>query len=403
MTALVIVRRLIPLLLVTALGAAGVLALGRPWLSAAAPALYEGLAPPLVGVVNTTPPAPPTLSNIEAGRTQAAAMAAFNDAIPQRSAIVRGFNDLLWRTTGGSYMSLQKLLTGRGGVLSQVDWLLSYCGQIERPRLEAIATLTRRLRRVQDWLDARGTPFAYLLAPTKAPFTRDSFGERLPCDAEGDEPAYAAGVATLRSAGVRVVAGREVLRANPSSIPFYPQHGLHWNELGAGLVTRELVSTLRSAGAALPEFRYDVAMLPSERGYDVDLLLLMNLAHVPSSPPAPEVAPAVSADPRLRLATASDSFMTGVIDLLQRGRFFRHVDAFNYLILERRSWEPNLTPHPLDPDSPTAFDPLLTADVMVLEEADHRIGGPFVEYFLTLMEHAMANGGQGLPPSSFSR
>jgi hypothetical protein len=59
--------------------------------------------------------------------------------------------------------------------------------------------------------------------------------------------------------------------------------------------------------------------------------------------------------------------------------------------------------HALNMDSPEAFAPLLKADVIVLEEVDYRIGGPFVDYFLTLMEHAMQNGGTGLPPRLFNQ
>jgi hypothetical protein len=39
--------------------------------------------------------------------------------------------------------------------------------------------------------------------------------------------------------------------------------------------------------------------------------------------------------------------------------------------------------------------------VIVLEEVDYRVGGPFVDYFLALMMHAMENNGEGLPPKSF--
>jgi alginate O-acetyltransferase complex protein AlgJ len=402
MSVLALVRRLISLLLVMILGIAGVLALVRPWLLAAAPALYEGLAPPLQGVVNITPPAPPGLANILAGRTQAAANAAFNTAIPQRAMVVRAFNDLLWWGAGSSYMADKVLLTGRGRELINSNYLSFYCGYIARPDPEAVAATARRLRRVQDWLDARGTPFAYLLAPSKAAFTHASFETQFPCKVGGDESAYAADVATLRAAGVRVVAGRQVLRANPAPIPFYPRSGIHWNELGAALITRELVATLRRAGAPLPDFRFETEMLPTEQGYDVDLLSLMNLGHEPPLQPAPKAIPAVHGGPPLSLADVSDSYMTSVDELLLRAHVFRHIDTFFYLILARRSWEPALESHDLDQESPAAFDPLVKADVIVLEEVDYRVGGPFVDYFLTLMEHAMKNAGEGLPPKSFS-
>ena len=117
MATLGLIRRLIPLLVIAILGTAGVLALGRSWLSPIAPVLYEGLAPPLVGVVNTTPPAAPTWANIEAGRTQAAASATFDSAIPQRAFVVRAFNDMLWWSAGASYMASRTLMTGRRGNL----------------------------------------------------------------------------------------------------------------------------------------------------------------------------------------------------------------------------------------------------------------------------------------------
>jgi hypothetical protein len=312
--------------------------------------------------------------------------------------VVRAFNDLLWWGTGSSYMTDQRLLTGRGRQLIHSTYLSYYCGYFARPGPDAVAATARRLRRVQDWLDARGTPFAYLLAPSKAAFTHASFETQFPCKAGGDESAYAADVAALRAVGVRVVAGREVLRANPGPIPFYPRSGIHWNELGAALITRELVATLRRAGAPLPDFRFETEMLPAEQGYDVDLLHLMNLGHEPPLQPAPKAIPAVRGEPRLSLADVSDSYMTSVDELLQRARVFRHIDTFFYLILARRSWEPSLESHDLDQDSPTAFDPLIKADVIVLEEVDYRVGGSFVHYFLTLMAHAMENDGEGLAP-----
>jgi hypothetical protein len=123
-----LLRRLIPLMLVAVLGVAGVLTLGHPWLAGVALGLYEGLTPPLVGVVNNTPLAPPTLANIEAGRTQTAAMVAFNTAIPQRAFMVRAFNDLLWRSIGASYMASGRLLTGAKRQLIDADFLRFYCG-----------------------------------------------------------------------------------------------------------------------------------------------------------------------------------------------------------------------------------------------------------------------------------
>src|SRR5262249_34888604 len=159
---------------------------------------------------------------------------------------------------------------------------------------------------------------------------------QFPCKAGGDESAYAADVATLRAAAVRVVSAREVLRANPAPIPFYPRSGIHWNELGAALIARELVATLRRAGAPLPEFRFGIEMLPTEQSYDVDLLHLMNLGHEPPLPPAPKAIPIVHGQPRLRFADASDSYMTGVDELLQRSHIFRQIDTFFYLVLARR-------------------------------------------------------------------
>jgi hypothetical protein len=140
---------------------------------------------------------------------------------------------------------------------------------------------------------------------------------------------------------VRVVAAREVLRETPSSIAFYPRNGIHWNELGAALAARELVATLRQAGAALPEYRFETGMRSKEQGLDLDLLRLMNLAHEPSRPPAPTVTSTImDADSHLSLAEVSDSYMSGVNELLQRSGIFQHVDTFYYLILERRTWDP---------------------------------------------------------------
>ena len=230
--------------------------------------------------------APPDLASIRTGQARDAA-AAFTEALPQRAAVVRGFNDLLWRATGGSYMARKTLVTGQGDVLQGLDWLHFYCGHVERP---------------------------------------------------------------------------------------------------------------------LPPFQFSFAFQPSEREYDADLLDLLNVAHVPASPPAPEVAPVPSAAPiRPSLATVSDSYMRGVLELLQRARSMRHIDAFNYLILERRTFDPVLAPHPIDQNSPSAFAPLLAADMIVPQEVDHRVGGPFVLYFLTLMEHAMAHNGALLSPSKAAR
>lgn len=383
-----------PLILLLALqGCIGLLTLLRPVLADRAPALFTDWVGPLRGVQNPAPDVTFSVRAVADGGFQRAAESWIADHVVQRAAIVRSFDQVLWDGFGSSYMANRSLVRGTDGTLFEESYILAYCGIAQATNVAALPEFARRLRIVEDWFVRRGKILVYYLAPAKTSWFSDRIPSGYPCFPErrGGVAVRNAVLAAFGRTGIDYVDGPLALESSHPPVDLFPRNGIHWNWLGTAIGTEALLAKLHALGATdLPRLTYDIEMAPDETGTDRDLADLLNLLRPPAAARAPVVAvktPAMSGT--LRLAAVNDSFFEYLpMVLLQSGHVFASQTVFGYMTLDQRRFE-NGAIMPIVADPNEIKQTLLNADVVVLEEVETRVGGPYALQFLDMMEAEM--------------
>jgi hypothetical protein len=371
---------------------AGFLTVLRPWLVQPAAWLYYGLVPELWGVVRDNGGVPMlNADNVLSGRLQRALETWVSENIPQRDLVVRGLNEFMWRSFGTSFMSNGTIVLGKERTLFEMGYILSYCGLQEAPDTERLRNFAMRMRAAQEWFARRGQTFVYMLAPVKTSWFPDRIPSSFPCPTEKRDRIYRQVVAVLSAEGVNVVDARaalEAVRVDQLAVELFPRNGTHWNWLGAAMAANAIVDKVRSLDLPdLPRLSYKVQTEPDELSFDRDLSALLNLLSRPPGAPSPVIiaTPQHGRSTDCTFAAVNDSFLHQPAYLLQTGGIFRNVETNSYFNLDRRHF-PDWRAYPVDLTAPNAYAFLFAADVVVLEEIESRVGGPFAMQFLELVE-----------------
>ena len=436
-----IVRRLphiLAVLLVALFFAEGFFTICRPVLNKVLSTVYQDRVPPLDGVVVPHEGPNISLSNVLHHRLQDATEQLFDSHLLQRAAIVRAFNQALWSLTADTYMANGSIIRGKKGTLFEQSYILAYCGltstshtiapsrgpqslnafensnieqnlpsadqghakQKSQPHSAAespgLMSFVKRLHAAQKWFAARGQTLIYMLGEAKTTWYANRIPAEFPCPPDKSDPIYAPSLAALKAQNINLVDGRSVLEAARGVVhmDLYPRNGIHWNWLGAALATSAFIDEARMLGnTTLPALSYKVEVLPDEPpySYDRDLSSLLNLLYPPKGAPSPLIRMHFPATPpRCTLVGVNDSFFSQPAELLQEGNIFRSVELYDYLTLGRQILpQPQ---RPFVPTSPGVFAPIFKADVIVLEEVETRVGGPYALMFLDLIEHEAKAG-----------
>ena len=386
--------RLLIFLLFTLQTVIGCLTLLQPLGFNAAPALFRSWVPPLQGMNAPASPVVLSLNSVLNGSFQRAAEAWVVEHIAQRAAIVRTYNEALWRAFGTSYMGNRSLVRGKDGTLFEQGYILAHCGIGVATNLARVPDFARRLRTAQDWFARRGRSLIYYSAPVKTSWFPDRIPARFPCPQDKLDLVREPFLAAFHKAGVDFVDGRAALEAMRGRAPteLFPVNGIHWNWLGAAIGTDALLHMLHDRGLAVPQaLSYQVNVVPHESGFDRDLADLLNLLVPKRDSPAPSLAVA-PLTPRgtLRLAAVNDSFFQYLpIVLLDQGQVFRSANVFGYMTLTQWQYE-NGQITPLNMNASQIWQTLLDADVVVLEEVETRVGSPYALQLLDMVEAEMA-------------
>jgi alginate O-acetyltransferase complex protein AlgJ len=391
-----VLTRVPPLLaffLLAVQGVIGVLTLVQPLAGEIAPALFRNWAPPLLGMRAATPAVVLHIASIMDGSFQRAAETWIGDHVAQRPAIVRAYNEALWRGFGTSYMANRSLVRGRGGTLFEQSYILTYCGIYLATDVAGLPAFARRLRAAEDWFERRGRHLVYYVAPVKPNWFPDRIPTSFPCPTDKRNVVRPSVLAAFGDAGVDYVDGPAVFEARRGQVPveLFPRNGIHWNWLGAAIGADALLQKLRELGlSTLPTLNYVVNIKDQETGLDRDLSDLLNLLSLPPGDPSPSVV-VTPTNPagRFRLAAVNDSFLPLPISLLETGRVFRSATLFGYLTLEQLRYEGD-TVVAIKLSVADIARTLLEADVVVLEEVESRVGGPYALQFLSIVETEMA-------------
>jgi hypothetical protein len=365
--------------------------------------IYQDCVPPLVGVSAQSGWWDFSISGVLNHRPQDAVEGWIDRNIFQRAAVVRTFNQALWETTGDTYMGNGSIVSSMEGILYEQSYILVHCGlafhihsdgngrhgRLVLDNTEA-RSFAQRLRAAQDWFAVRGQTLIYMLGEAKTTWYADRLPAAFPCPEETRDLIYPASVALLEAQRVNLVDGRAVLEQARQRIEanLYPRNGLHWNWLGAALASDALIAEARALGInSLSDLSYEVEMLPDEPlySYDHDLADLLNLLRPLKGAPSPVLRMhRPTRQPQCTLVAVNDSFFSQPAALLQEAGIFRSIELYRYLSLGRQ-----LLPQqeqPSDPTKPHDYSSIFKADVVVLEEVETRIGGPYALMFLDAVE-----------------
>ena len=315
-------------------------------------------------------------------------------ALPVRPKVVRAYNQWLWDAFGVSSMASGSIIRGRKGALFEESYIEAHCGLRLKVDVAALPDYARRLRRAQDWFEARGQRFVYVLAPIKTTWFPDKVPPGYRCEPPLRDSVYPAARLALTRAGIHWVDGRAVLEAQRGKLgyEFFPRNGIHWNQLGVALAGRAFAEELNRQGLATPPLAWDLAQAPDETGLDRDLSGLLNLRRQPKGWKAPSVTPRPLGPPgsaKLTMTAVNDSFFDPLALFLTQTRLVGRARNYGYLTLAPIEYRDDGV-SPLTATPEIVLKDLMASDVVVLEQVESQTGGAVGRKFLDLVEAEMA-------------
>ena len=257
--------------------------------------------------------------------------------------------------------------------------------------------IVRRVRRLQGLLEKRGITLLVFLTPSKAGIYPENIPERyLLADRPTDEESnYTRLASMLRSAGVRTLDSRKLLRTwkKDAAQPLFARGGTHWTQLTACRVTEALMNDFRPIAPAIPPIRcepLESRALPDP--FDRDLADLCNLrdsAPLYETLLYPAVEPNLSAPPadRPKMLFVGGSFLWSVFFYLDAFQAYSERDMFYYY--SRRFHYPENIVTPIDRKKLDWEHDVLQNQFIVIEvnEANvQSLGSGFVEDALNTLE-----------------
>jgi hypothetical protein len=345
----------------------------------------------LVGMQLPPDKAPLTLKTLWTGQYQTAAEARAAAALPLRPKVVRAYNQWQWDTFGDSSMASGSIIRGRKGALFEESYIEAHCGLRLKVDLAAMPAYAQRLRRAQDWFEARGQRFVYVLAPIKTTWFPDKVPPSYPCAPPRRDSVYPVARQALTMAGIHWVDGRAALEAQRGKLgyEFFPRNGIHWNQLGVALAARAFGAELNRQGVPTPPLAWDLAEAPDETGLDRDLSSLLNLRRPPRGWKAPAVTVRPVGPGRLTMTAVNDSFFDPLALFLSQAKVVGRARNYGYLTLAPVEYRDGAA-YPLTATPEIVLRDLMAADVVVLEQVESQTGGAVGRKFLDLVEAEMA-------------
>lgn len=341
------------------------------------------IGPRLHGVTEPETPVDFSLRTFADGSWQKFAATAVSEAYPLRPLLIRANNYIRLKLFGA--YAAPGILTGDNAQLIAQDYLDEYCTR-NKAKLQAEAReWIPKLKELQDYYEAHGRVFIYLITPSKAAYMPENFFPRLRCaaaepDRIGKLPVYGR---LLAEAGVHVVDAASLTHSlkGKYKVDLFPRGGIHWNAIGvanaANAVVREINRLERREAA--PKLEWDYVVTHTAEGEDRDLTDLLNVlrpnvnyetAKVTYDPTLPcEAYPASTQ----KVAIIGGSFIAELAKVLVKNACLSKLEGYNYLYRGSNAG----TNYQLVRRRLTADDirPLREADVVILEENESAVPG----------------------------
>jgi hypothetical protein len=308
---------------------------------------------------------------------------AVTEALPARPILIR-LNNSFRKRLFGRY-GAPGIIEGDDGNLVEQEYLREYCAR-NLTLLESKANAwIPKLRALQDFYEARGHVFLYIITPSKVAHLPEKFVHRFPCAAaEQDRREYLSQYGRmLKAAGIRFVDTASLLHGlrGRYELELFPEGGTHWNMLGIAHAADAILAEInRAAGARVaPQLKWTFEVTDRPTGIDTDLYDVVNLLFARPRYSTAKVdfgaEPACTEWPAAerKIAMVGGSFLFGLAQTLINPGCLRGLEGYNYLyrgrrggtdyrLLERRSGE-------------EALLRLRDVDIAILEENEQVLPG----------------------------
>ena len=289
------------------------------------------------------------------------------------------YYSLLGRVPETGAAGPDSVIVGRDQQLFEMTYLKEYCGRDLAALQTASEDWAARIRRMQDFFDARGKVFLYIITPSKVAQEPQIIPDSYACPGNAKDRAEKLDLydKVLTRHGVRFVDTASDLTAAREAygVSMFPRGGTHWNSLGSALGTQKVIAAVNAQRPVplLATLNFTWRITYNPQGSDRDLLDIINLPHPDTHYPVPELTYQSSPGP-------NGCHTTSITEV--GGSFLRLLNS----TLEKLACPPDITDWfywdhnhiryaggrlydlPLDADARRAS--LLDADVILLEEND---------------------------------
>jgi alginate O-acetyltransferase complex protein AlgJ len=239
-------------------------------------------------------------SSLRDGSFQKAAAERITEAMPIRPLLIRINNEIRFELFGE--LTAPHVVRGAKGHLLERPYLEEYCSRTEGMGAKFAAEILPKLKDIQNYYEAHGAVFIYVISPSKIAHLPEYFVDRFPCPSTPQAraqlvPQY---VGALRQGGINLVDTASLIHSLKGTYEFdlFAEGGVHWNDVGGARAVSAIVEEInRLAGHQLvPPFRFSYTLSGAASGADRELVDLLNVFFPPLGYLTPKVgfSPSVS-------------------------------------------------------------------------------------------------------------
>jgi hypothetical protein len=313
------------------------------------PSLAIKIGPKLGGVTYDTPVIF-SWPGIRDGSFQKAVAGRVTEAMPVRPLLIRINNEIRYHLFGE--VTAPNVVRGAQGQLIEQSYLNEYCSREEGAGVRFAYLMLPKLRDIQNYYQAHGAIFVYVISPSKAAHLPEYFVHRIPCPSSPKARAQLVSdyVGALKREGIHVIDTASLIHSLKGAYPFelFPQGGVHWNDVGGARAASAVVDEInRLAGQEIiPPFKFTYTMSMPASGADRELVDLLNVFFPPLGYQTPKVnfqpaVPCAQSPARdLDIAMVGSSFAHLPARIMIEANCLERLSVYYYAILGRYGGTP---------------------------------------------------------------